>query len=120
MIAVPQTPQWQDLLPAARPAEVAATRGPSAAPRTRPRATRDARGAGPLREARPTRLSPGRGRLIIFTVSVPGDTRGPISEPRLGMSPAPGAQRGAFDRIVHSTRLMPRRLPPGTVPSSVP
>ena len=56
--------------------------------------------------------------LVIRTVYVPGRTRGPKAAPNAAL--AAGGTRGALRRIDQVTRLNPRRLLVGTVPSTRP
>jgi len=56
--------------------------------------------------------------LVIFTVYVPGRTRGPIAAPKIAL--AAGGTRGGRRRIDQVARLRPRRLPLGTVSTNLP
>ena len=56
--------------------------------------------------------------LVNFTVYVPGNTRGPTVAPNAAL--AAGGTRGAASRIDQVTRLKPRRLLVGMVPSRFP
>ena len=56
--------------------------------------------------------------IVIFTVYVPGKTLGPWVASNAAV--AAGGTCGAFRRMGHSTRLMPRRLFGGSVSTSFP